>query len=352
MKKKTVLLIGSQPERMIRLRRTFRSLKDMNADVRIMVPYRKPKGRPRILKGIVRYIILTLQVALSKADIYHFFNVPDIIGLPLLWKRGILVYDVRSPWFSSVKESLGINALSRIAGIIERIMTIGADLVLAANYPIAHRAHRWNATDITVIPNYPPSDFGPTQNRESIRNSLSLGDSPTVLYVGKISKIEGSELLKQIIFEVCNAIPNVKFLIVGDGPEKASIDSFIERNKLSANIVSVGWVPHDQVANHIVASDLCLLPRKWDSFSPYTALENITKAAEYLAIGRPVIAPNMGGFATAVFPIIPVEPKDMGNAVIEYLRNPKDIGDFERPSWSLSHERLKRIYSRLGGFDG
>ncbi|MHA1389347.1 MAG: glycosyltransferase [Candidatus Thorarchaeota archaeon] len=348
---KTVLLIGSQPERMIRLKRTFNSLKQLGVDVKVMQPYNKPGGRPRIIKGIIRYLVLLVQVAISKADIYHFFNVPDVIGLPLTFKRGTLIYDVRSPWFSSIKESLGNTFLSKLAGMIEHWMTCKADIMITANYPIAHRAHRWGASRITMVPNYPPADFSPSKDRKSMRDTLFLGDSPTVLYVGKISKIEGSDLLKQIIFEVCNAVPNVKFLIVGDGPEKPSVDSFIEQKKLDVNVISVGWVPHEEVANYITASDLCLLPRKWDSFSPYTAPENITKAAEYLAVGRPIIAPKMGGFATATFPVIPVEPAEMGKAVIDFLKNPKDLGDFERPSWDISHERLKRIYTRLGTFN-
>jgi glycosyltransferase involved in cell wall biosynthesis len=333
---------------MTRLRKIYRSLKELGADVRIMDPYREPRGLPRILKGIIRYILLSIQVALSKADIYHFFNVPDITGLPLLWKRGVLVYDVRSPWFSSIKESLGSNALSRIAGIVERVMTIGADVVLAANYPLAHRARKWGANNIIVIPNYPTSDFGPLRDRDAMRNELNLGTNPAVLYVGKISKIEGSDLLKQIILEVSTELPAVRFLIVGDGPEKHSVDTFIERHSLTENVVSTGWIPHKEVADYIVASDLCLFPRKWDSFSPYTTPENITKVAEYLAVGRPIIAPKIGGFTTAEFPVIVVDPRDMGKAVLEYLKNPRPLGAFERPSWSTSHNRLRRIYTRLG----
>ncbi|MFW9794252.1 MAG: hypothetical protein ACFFEE_08120, partial [Candidatus Thorarchaeota archaeon] len=145
----TVLLIGSQPERMTRLKRTFSSLSSLGVDVKVMKPYTKPDGRPRTLKGIIRYLVLMVQVALAKADIYHFFNVPDVIGIPLLFKRGTVIYDVRSPWFSSIQESLGISFLSRIGGLIERVMTRGANIVLAANYPIAHRAHRWGARRIT-----------------------------------------------------------------------------------------------------------------------------------------------------------------------------------------------------------
>ena len=152
---KRVLLIGSQPERMTRLRRTYRSLKSLGVNVHVMVPSQKPEGSPRVIKGIIRYLVLTLQVALAKADIYHFYNVPDIIGFPLAWKRGVFIYDVRSPWFSSIKESIGNNMLSKLASIIEYIMTMSADIVITANYPLADRAERWHAKKVVMIPNYP-----------------------------------------------------------------------------------------------------------------------------------------------------------------------------------------------------
>jgi glycosyltransferase involved in cell wall biosynthesis len=332
---------------MTRLRRTFKSLKELGVDVKVMRPYTKPEGHPRIIKGIVRYLVLLVQIAISKADIYHFFNVPDVIGLPLTIKRGTLIYDVRSPWFSSIKESLDNTFLSKLAGMIEHWMTCKADVILAANYPIAHRAHHWGARRITMVPNYPPADFGPKRDRETMRKMLQLGSAQTVLYLGKISKIEGSELLKQIILKTVQARSDVKFLVVGDGPERPSIDDFIVKNSLSDNVIMTGWVDHDEVADYIVAADICLLPRKWDSFSPYTAPENITKAAEYLAIGRPIIAPRMGGFKDAKFPVISVEPEDMGQAVIDYLENPRPLDDFVRPSWDESHRRLKKIYMRL-----
>jgi glycosyltransferase involved in cell wall biosynthesis len=299
------------------------------------------------VKGIVRYLTLLLQVALSRADVYHVFNVPDVIGLPLLLKRGTVIYDVRSPWFSSIKESLGNSALSRIGGYIEWIMTRGADIVLAANYPIAHRAHRWGARRITMVPNYPPSDFGPKRDRNEMRREIGLGDEQVVLYLGKISKIEGSALLKSIILKTCNEVSDVKFLIVGDGPEKVTLDKFFVQHNLNDRVVMTGWVDHEDVADYIAASDVCLLPRKWDTFSPFTAPENITKAAEYLAVGRVVIAPKMGGFVTAEFPVIPADPPNMADALIDFLKNPRATADFKRPSWDESHRRLTSVYSKL-----
>jgi glycosyltransferase involved in cell wall biosynthesis len=198
-----------------------------------------------------------------------------------------------------------------------------------------------------MVPNYPPSNFGPKRDRKTMRDVLDLGDDQVVLYLGKISKIEGSELLKQIMLKTCTEVSTVKFLVVGDGPEKPSLDSFIEQQQLTDRVVMTGWVDHEDVADYIVAVDICLLPRKWDSFSPYTAPENITKAAEYLAVGRPIIAPKMGGFAQAEFPVISVDPSDMADALIKFLKNPQPFGDYVRPSWDESHKRLARIYSKL-----
>ncbi len=348
MKHPRVLLIGSQPERMIRLKRTYRSLQQLGVDVGVLAPFRKPIGRPRLLKAIVRYILLSIQIALSKAEVYHFYNVPDVIGFPLILKKGVMIYDVRSPWFSSIRESLGNVLLSRIANLIEWFLTMNADIVLTANTPLAKRAQRWGAKRVGVIPNYPPSDFGPKRSREEIRAKLQLDNSPTVLYLGKISLIEGSELLKQIILETCTKLPNVTFLIVGDGPQKPSIDHFIQKHNLTDRVVMTGWINHDEVADYINAADLCILPRKWDTFSPFTTPENITKVGEYLALQKVVIVPNMGGFVGAEFPLVSVEPEKMGQAVIERLSNPQKTIDSTRLSWDISHKRLETIYSQLG----
>lgn len=345
---KTVLLIGSQPERMTRLKRTFSSLKSLGVNVKVMRPYTKPDGRPRILKGIVRYLVLIVQVIGSKADIFHFFNVPDVIGFPLLFKRATVIYDVRSPWFSSIKESLGNSFLSKIGGLIERIMTGGADVVLTANYPLAHRAHKWGAKRIIMVPNYPPSDFSPKQDSETIRKRIGIVDAPTVLYLGKISLLEGSELLKRIILKTTQEIQDAQFLIVGDGPQKRSLDKFVKEHNLEKRVNLTGWIEHEEVADYISVADLCVFPREWTTFSDYTTKENILKIGEYLSLGKPVVAPRMGGFVNAEFPIIAVDPSEMPEAVIKFLKNPRAVEFFERPTWDISHRRLKIVYSDLG----
>lgn len=313
-----------------------------------MNPYQVPQGNPRIITGIIRYVLILLQVLLQKADIYHFFNVPDVIGLPLALKRGVFVYDVRSPWFSSLKETFGSSLLARIGGTIEQLLSRNADVVLAACTPLANRARSLGARRVLVIPNYPPKSFIPRRARSAMRQSLGLGDAPTVIFLGKLSKLEGSDLLKDIIFQTSTAIPLVKFLIVGDGPQKESVETFLIENRLTDRVIMTGWVPHNTVADHINAADVGLLPRMRTTFSPYASPENILKVGEYLALGKPVIAPKMGGFTNASFPIIPAAPENMAYALIEYLSTPPKFDSFQRPTWEISHSRLKHVYESFG----
>ncbi len=343
-----VVLIGSEPDKMTRLQRTYASLKRSGHKVRVLSPYQVPRGRPRILTAMVRYLMLMIQVALTRADVYHVFNVPDIIALPMLFKRGAFVYDVRSPWSSSVRESFDIPPLWRIAGLIERELTIHATVVFTANTPLAVRARRWGAKRVVVIPNYPPESFRPSVTREEMRRRLGLSDEPTVLYLGKISRLEGVGLLKRVISETCAEIPNARFLVVGDGPELNSLTSHVRARGLSDRVIFTGWVPHSQVPDYIVASDLCILPRLWTSFSPYTTPENILKVNEYLAVGRPVIASKMGGFMDAHFPVIAVEPTKMGQAVVEFLRRPEEVAPSHRLTWAVSERRILAVYDSLG----
>ncbi|MEM4735363.1 MAG: glycosyltransferase [Candidatus Thorarchaeota archaeon] len=343
-----VVLVGSEPERMTRLRRTYSSLRSLGIDVSVLNPYSVPRGRPRLLTALVRYLLIMVQLVLLRADVYHLYNVPDLIGLPLLLKRGMLVYDVRSPWFSTVRESLGGDILWRFAETVEWMLTRRADYVVTANTPLAMRARRWGARRVMVVPNYPPTSFRSRRTREEMRVQLGLGAGPVIAFVGKISRLEGSELLKRIIGEVCRSHPEVVFLIVGDGPARASLEQFIRSRGLTQRVRFVGWVAHSEVPDYIVAADLCLLPRLWTSFSPYTTPENILKVNEYLALSRPVVAPKMGGFSDASFPVIAVPPERMGQAVLDYLRDPRPFPDTERPTWQVSESRLAQVYRELG----
>lgn len=338
------LLIGSEPSRMTRLRRTYASLKRLGVTVEVFAPYEEPRGSPRILKGLIRYLVIMIQLLLKRADIYHLYNVPDVLGLPLSIKKGVFIYDVRSPWFSSVLETTGNRMLSKIAHIIERLVTRSADIVLTANTPLAQRAYNWGARKVAVLPNYPTNDFDSTADPRILKTKLGLEGSKVVLYLGKLSKLEGIEIVKKVIQKISSERTDTKFLVVGDGPSMPNLQAHIRKHGVEDIVVMTGWVDYRQVPKYIDLADICILPREWTTFSKYTTPENILKINEYLALRKPVVVPNMGGFVDAEFPVIAVEPAQIPDAVLDYLKNPIEFPDYLAPRWSVSHELLRKVY--------
>lgn len=348
LKKKRVLLIGTEPGKMIRLGRIYESLVKLGVEVKVLRPSGAPRGRPRILKGVIRYLTIMCQVLFSRADIYHFFNVPDNVGLPLLLKRGILVYDVRSPWAAVLRETFGNSPLVTVAKMIEQFMTRKADYVVCVNKILAERAAAWGAQSVAVIPNYPSENFVPGRPREDTRRKLGLDGFPVVLYLGKISKVEGIDLLMEIVREVVEAEPRIRFLVVGAGPQEERFRRFLSEERIEEKVIMTGWVLHEDVADYIEAADLCLLPRPWDTVSEFISPESVWKAGEYLALGKPVIAPKMGGFAETRYSVIAVDPSDMAATIVCFFGNPRGFSAKQYPRWSESHRRLKVLYRGLG----
>ena len=42
---------------------------------------------------------------------------------------------------------------------------------------------------------------------------------------------------------------------------------------------------------------------------------------------------------------------EMADALIGFLKNPKPFGSFPKPSWEVSHERLRKVYTKLGAIN-
>ena len=171
-----ILLFGSEPEKMTRLRYIYESLAKHGIKAEILMPksnFRCSGKLGRILSGLIRYLTLTVQLLIAKADIIHYFNIPDIPGIIILLKklftRTVVIYDVRSPWGLELENTFHFKLLKYLAETMERLMTVRSDLVLAVNTPLAVRALRWGAKRVFVLPNYPRKTFKPSKNHKNTK---------------------------------------------------------------------------------------------------------------------------------------------------------------------------------------
>lgn len=122
---------------------------------------------------------------------------------------------------------------------------------------------------------------------------LRLGFAPddvVVAFSGSLKPWHGGEVLLDAFAEARGAVPALRLLFVGDGPEKKNLEKRARKKGLADVVVFTGAVPHDQVPELLLASDLLVapyLPHDDFYFSPL-------KVLEYLASGRPVVASAIG----------------------------------------------------------
>jgi phosphatidylinositol alpha-1,6-mannosyltransferase len=115
--------------------------------------------------------------------------------------------------------------------------------------------------------------------------------------VGRLVQGKGHILLAQILPQLINKVPNLVWLIVGDGPELKDVLRSIEQNNLQTIVRFVGKVPHENLANYYALSDIFVLPTHETSY----ASEGFgTVFLEAGACSIPAVAGRVGGVEEAV----------------------------------------------------
>jgi glycosyltransferase involved in cell wall biosynthesis len=83
----------------------------------------------------------------------------------------------------------------------------------------------------------------------------------------------------------------VRFVVVGDGPERARIESRVEAAGLGRRFVFTGAVPYPDVPRWLLRADVCIAPFRPSahSASKGTFTLDPLKVFEYLSLGKPTV---------------------------------------------------------------
>jgi glycosyltransferase involved in cell wall biosynthesis len=118
----------------------------------------------------------------------------------------------------------------------------------------------------------------------------SLGIAPDDLVVGKIARLfrlKGHEFLFATAPRIVAAIPNVKFLLVGDGVYRQRFEQLAEKKGLRSHFVFAGLVPPSEIARYIALMDVLV---------HLSLREGLPRALpQALSCGKPVVAFDVDG---------------------------------------------------------
>lgn len=184
------------------------------------------------------------------------------------------------------------GVLRPAANAVERGLFRRADEVITINahlrdYAIAMGAH---AGQTRVLRTGVDLDrFDPTADGGPARASLGIApDDVVMFFMGWLYDFSG---LREVAESLRAAPPNVRLLVVGDGPEAEPLAALRDAG-LADRLILTGRVPYDDIPGLLAAADVALLP-----FHTVPATRHIVpiKLYEYMAAGKPVISAPLPG---------------------------------------------------------
>jgi teichuronic acid biosynthesis glycosyltransferase TuaC len=120
------------------------------------------------------------------------------------------------------------------------------------------------------------------QDREKIRRELNL-DRPTLISVGHLIERKGHDLVIGALKELSEHV----LLIIGEGPQRAGLQSLVSSLGLVSRVRFLGAISHDEMARYYSAADALVLASSREGW-PNVLLES-------MACGTPVVATNVWG---------------------------------------------------------
>jgi phosphatidylinositol alpha-1,6-mannosyltransferase len=153
---------------------------------------------------------------------------------------------------------------------------------------------------ISIIhPAIDPENYKVGMNSYDVRNDLRLEDKVILLTVGRLVVRKGHMMVINALPKIVEAIPNVHYIIVGDGPEKENLLFAAEKLNVSDYISFVGFVPDGMLSSYYQYCDIFVtVSQKNDVDMDMEGFGIVFLEANLHS--KPVIGTKVGGIIEAV----------------------------------------------------
>lgn len=108
--------------------------------------------------------------------------------------------------------------------------------------------------------------FSPERGK-GIRENLGLPGVPVVISTRKLRPIYNVEMLIRAIPLVLEHMPQVEFIIAGEGEQRKYLESLAASLGVSGSVIFTGWVPPDRLPDYLVSASVYVSTSLSDSTS-------------------------------------------------------------------------------------
>lgn len=282
---------------------------------------------------LIVFVMLTLRFPIRRYDVIHIHNMPDVLVfaalIPKLFGTKVIL-DLHDPMpelmmtiFNTRKESWAV----RLMAFLEKQSITFADMVLTVNRTCEElfALRSGGASKISVVMNTPNEQifrYSPVKLDDAAVSRI--GKPFVIMYHGTLVERNGLDLAVEALAQVRQSVPEAELRVYG--PRTLYLDDVL--HSLSAKgleeaVVYLGPRTLEELAQAIAQCDVGVIPNKRSMF---TEINTPTRIFEYLALGKPVVAPRANGIE-AYF--------DKDSLVLFELGNANDLA--MKLSWVATH---------------
>lgn len=179
----------------------------------------------------------------------------------------------------------------------------------------------------TILPNCIEMGlYGPGQKNEILLERYGLHSRKVLMTMGRMSADEGykgfDEVL-EILPALANDIPNISYVIAGDGSDKKRLEKKASSLGIEERVIFTGWIPEAEKADHLRLADVYVMPGKGEGFG--------IVYLEAMACGVPVVASKVDGSREAVkngelgIIVDPDNQEEIKSAILKALKQPRGV---------------------------
>jgi len=248
--------------------------------------FQNTKLKFKSLQGFITVFKLYKFIKKQKIDIVH-----THLFVPYIW-GGISAKLARVKLINSVQNirDIYVGKVYKYLRFLEKIYAkftntvvvynqTTKEIIVSRGIDISKIEVIHGGVDVSKLASYRESDL------ISIREKYLLYDSQIVGISGGLKPVKNHKLFLKAAAEVSKKIPDVKFVITGEGSEKEKLKILSSKLGLNDKIVFTGFV--DDIYSVMAAFDIFILT-SFSEGQPVIILEA-------MALGKPVIATAVGG---------------------------------------------------------
>lgn len=255
------------------------------------------------------------------------------------------------------------TASPRYAGrFLSRVLIFRAPVLVASSNHARRRAGEVGRRVSAIPVVHPGADhlrFKPGDPPEAIVRRYGLGGRTVVLSVGQLVPAKGHATMIRALPRIVRAVPEVLYLVVGQGPARGVLQELARREGVSDYVVFAGLVHHDDLPGLYRAASLyvtCTQPGAVGTEEGFGVA-----LAEAAASGLPAVGPDTGAEADIIdhghtgFHVDTTKAPELARTLTDLLGAPDRLHTLGAAAaeharrhfdWSKSAERLGRLIRR------